>query len=112
MIGFTRILVGCRSILRPDGFLVITARPFRRGGTLVDIPAMAADAAVRAGFVVHERCVALLAAAGEDGLTTPSSLFQIVNSRNAFARGNPVHIAAHEEVIVAKVPGSGPRPTR
>jgi tRNA G10 N-methylase Trm11 len=38
--GFTDILAGCRAILRPGGHVVITARPYRRHGELIDIPGM------------------------------------------------------------------------
>ena len=41
MAGFTEILTGCRKLLKPGGFLAVTARPIRRGGALVDIPTMA-----------------------------------------------------------------------
>lgn len=100
--GFTQILVGCRTLLRPGGFLVITARPYRRTGRMVDIPTLATQAAIAAGYVLHERCVALLAATRDDGLMARSSFFQLVNARNAFAAGSPTHVCAHEEVIVAR----------
>ncbi|WP_194925830.1 TRM11 family SAM-dependent methyltransferase [Catenulispora pinisilvae] len=102
MDGFTAILRGCRTLLKPGGFLVITARPFRRQGQMVDIPTMAANAALAAGYTLHERCIALLAAACDDGLTARASFFQLVNSRNAFAAGSPTHVSVHEEVVVAR----------
>ena len=103
MAGFTEILRGCSALLKPGGFLVITARPFRRTGRMVDIPTMATQAALDAGFTLHERCVALLAAATGSGLMARSSFFQLVNSRNAFAAGHPTHVSAHEDVIVARL---------
>jgi modification methylase len=103
MEGFTQILSGCRALLKPGGFLVIAARPFRRLGQLVDIPTMATNAALDAGFTLHERCVALLAATRDSGLMARSSFFQLVNSRNAFAAGSPTHVTAHEEIVVARV---------
>ncbi|MEY9930202.1 modification methylase [Catenulispora sp. GP43] len=107
MDGFTEILRGCRTLLKPGGFLVITARPFRRQGQMVDIPALASNAALAAGFALHERCVALLAAACDDGLMARASFFQLVNSRNAFAAGSPTHVVAHEDVVVARLsPGA------
>ena len=102
MEGFTQILVGCRALLRPGGFLVITARPYRRTGRMVDIPTLATQAAIAAGYVLHERCVALLAATRDDGLMARASFFQLVNARNAFVAGSPTHVSAHEEVIVAR----------
>jgi tRNA1(Val) A37 N6-methylase TrmN6 len=103
MDGFTAILRGCATLLKPRGFLVITARPFRRQGQMVDIPTLATNAALAAGFTLHERCVALLAAACGNGLMARASFFQLVNSRNAFAAGSPTHVSAHEEVIVARL---------
>jgi modification methylase len=102
MDGFTEILRGCRTLLKPGGFLVITARPFRKQGRMVDIPTLATNAALDAGFILHERCVALLAAACDDGLMARASFFQLVNSRNAFSAGSPTHVVAHEEVVVAR----------
>ena len=37
--GFTQILEGCRVLLRPGGLAVVTARPWRHHGELVDLPA-------------------------------------------------------------------------
>ena len=104
MEGFTQILTGCKALLKPGGFLVITARPFRRAGRMIDIPTLATNAATEAGFTLHERCVALLAAATSDGLMARASFFQLVNSRNAFAAGNPTHVSAHEEIVVSRAP--------
>ena len=103
MDGFTTILRGCTTLLKPGGFLLITARPFRRQGQMVDIPTMATNAALAAGFTLHERCVALLAAATDGRLKARASFFQLVNSRNAFAAGSPTHVSAHEEVIVGRL---------
>ena len=36
--GFTRILAGCTVLLRPGGTVVVTARPWRQHGELVDLP--------------------------------------------------------------------------
>src|SRR5262249_44321057 len=100
----TEILSGCRTLLKPGGYLVIAARPFRRQGQLVDIPSLATAAALDAGFTLHERCVALLAATKDSGLMARASFFQLVNSRNAFAAGNPTHVTAHEEIVVLRAP--------
>ena len=102
MDGFTEILRGCLTLLRPGGYLVLAARPFRRAGALVDIPGLAAQAAIDAGFTLHERCVALLAAACDNGIKARPSFFQLVNARNAFAAGAPTHVVVHEEVDVLR----------
>lgn len=100
MAGFTEILTSCRKLLRPSGFLAITARPIRRHGVLVDIPTQALAAAINAGFTPSERCVALFARVGDNGLTARASFFQLVNTANARKNGLPLHIPAHEEVLV------------
>ena len=59
--AFTGILAAVRGVLRADGVVVITTRPWRRGGVLVDFPAAVTAAGEHAGLVLVERNVALLA---------------------------------------------------
>ena len=59
--GMVEILAACGKVLRPGGLVVLTARPWRRGGVLVDFPGALEHAAVQAGLVLVERAVALLA---------------------------------------------------
>ena len=59
--GFTAILSGCAVLLRPGGLAVVTARPWRQHGELVDLPAAVLAAGAAAGLVPVARCVALLA---------------------------------------------------
>jgi hypothetical protein len=65
--GFTDILRGCAKLLRPGGIVVVTVRPWRKKGELVDLPSAVVTAGIAAGLVPIERCVALLAAV-RDGL--------------------------------------------
>jgi hypothetical protein len=37
--GFTEILAGCRQLLKPEGILAVTARPYRRRGFWLTFPA-------------------------------------------------------------------------
>ena len=48
-------------LLRPGGLAVVTARPWRQHGELVDLPAAVIAAGARAGLIPVARCVALLA---------------------------------------------------
>jgi hypothetical protein len=48
--GFTRILQGCRELLRPGGTVVVTARPWRKNGHLVDLPTAVITAGLAAGL--------------------------------------------------------------
>ena len=49
------------TLLRPGGIAVITARPWRHHGELVDLPSAVIAAGPSAGLTPIERCVALLA---------------------------------------------------
>lgn len=98
--AFTGILAAARGVLRADGVVVITARPWRRDGVLVDFPAAVVAAAERAGLTLVERNVALLAGLRGDRLVPRASFFQLTHVRNARARGTPLRVIAHEDVLV------------
>ena len=77
------------------------ARPWRRDGLLVDFPGQIIDAAATAGLHLVDRCVALLAAVRDDGHLQPRhSFWQLTVTRNARRRGIPLHLIAHEDVLV------------
>ncbi len=101
--GVQAILAGCRRVLRPGGLVVLTTRPWRCHGALVDLPGQVARAAERAGLVAFERNVALLAGLRGNGLVGRASFFQIDNTRKFRAAGLPVRVVAHEDVLVFRV---------
>src|SRR5262249_51541606 len=107
--GFTGILAGCTALLRPGGIVVVTVRPWRKHGDLVDLP----SAVVAAGLTPLERCVALLAAVRDGRLVARPSFFQLQQVRKARSLGVPMHLIAHEDVIIfvkrGGVPGAGRR---
>jgi modification methylase len=98
--GFTRILAGCARLLRPGGIAVVTARPWRQHGELVDFPSAVVEAGRAAGLVPVERCVALLAGVRGGQLIARPSFFQLDAVRKARARGRPWHLIVHEDVLV------------
>jgi hypothetical protein len=100
--AFTGILAAARMILRPGGIVVITARPWRRNGVLVDFPAAVTTAAEHAGLTLLERNVALLAGLRGDRLVSRASVFQLTRVRTARARGIPLRVIAHEDVLVLR----------
>ncbi len=106
--GFTAILRGCLPLLRPGGNLVVTARPWRHRGLLVDFPAAVLDAAIRAGYQPVQRCVALLAAVRDSDLVARGSFFQLQQARAARAHGRPIHLAQHEDVLILRRPPEPP----
>jgi modification methylase len=109
--GFTRILLECRQVLRPGGIVAVTARPFRRNGSLIDLPSRVLEAGVAAGLEPVERCVALLAAVRDGRLVSRASFFQTHIVRKARAAGVPMQLLVHEDVIILSQPamsrGSG-----
>jgi modification methylase len=104
--GFTQILAGCHTLLRPGGVVVVTARPWRKHGQLVDLPCAVIGAGVRAGLTPVDRCVALLAAVRDGQLVARPSFFQLQAVRKARAAGTPMHLIAHEDVLVFTKPAS------
>lgn len=100
--GLTRILAGCRQLLRPGGTVAVTARPVRRHGTLVDLPTAVVTAGVAAGLAPVERCVALLSALRDGRLVARPSFFQLQQLRKARAAGIPLHLIAHEDVLILR----------
>jgi hypothetical protein len=102
--GFTQILTGCAILLKPGGIVVVTARPWRKRGELVDLPSAVVGAGLAAGLVPVERCVALLAAVRGGRLVDRPSFFQLAAVRKARASGVPMHLIAHEDVLVLAKP--------
>lgn len=102
--GFTEILSGCAVLLRPGGLAVVTARPWRQHGELVDLPAAVIAAGARAGLVPVARCVALLAGLRGGKLIARPSFFQLDNLRRARAKGQPWHLIVHEDVLIFRNP--------
>jgi hypothetical protein len=107
--GFTDILRGCAMLLRPGGVVVVTARPWRKHGDLVDLPSAVIAAGTAAGLQPIERCIALLSAVRDGRLVARPSFFQLQQVRKARALGVPMHLIAHEDVLVLARP-AGPLP--
>ncbi|MEV1333918.1 DNA methyltransferase [Micromonospora costi] len=102
--GFEQILRGCAALLRPGGTVVVTARPWRKNGQLVDLPSAVIAAGVRAGLAPTERCVALLAALRDGHLVARPSFFQLQQVRKARTAGTPLHLITHEDVLIFRRP--------
>jgi hypothetical protein len=96
---------------------VVTARPWRQHGELVDLPAAVIAVGARAGLVPVARCVALLAGLRGGRLIARPSFFQLDNLRRARRQGQPWHLIVHEDVLIFRnplIPGgsaaAGPQP--
>ncbi|MBM7079341.1 TRM11 family SAM-dependent methyltransferase [Micromonospora humida] len=102
--GFTAILAGCRQLLRPGGHVIVTARPYRRHGELIDIPGMVAAAGTNAGLELVEECIALICGVRDGRIIPRASFFQQKNIRDAIATGDPQWLLQHEDVAVFRRP--------
>ncbi len=98
------VLCGCRQLLRPEGVVAMTVRPWWSGGQLVDLPGLLARVGENAGFVLYERNVALLAGLRDDRLVPRASFFALEQARKARARGVVRQVIAHEDLLVFRVP--------
>ncbi len=102
--GFTRILAGLVPFLRPGGHIAITIRPWREHSELIDLPSQILACGLHAGLIPVERCVALLARAGDGELVPRGSFFQRDFIRKQREAGLPLHLIAHEDVLVFRTP--------
>ncbi|WP_236076414.1 TRM11 family SAM-dependent methyltransferase [Streptomyces coffeae] len=112
--AFTQILTQCHTMLRPGGTAVVTTRPWRTRGELIDLPSAVLAAGQAAGLIPAERCVALLAGIRNNRLIARPSFFQMKNVRDARRQGIPLHLVQHEDVLVLTRPqhsNVAPRPT-
>ena len=102
--GFTRILAGLVPFLRPGGHIAITIRPWREHSELIDLPSQILACGLHAGLIPVERCVALLARAADGHLVPRGSFFQRDFIRKQREAGLPLHLIAHEDVLVFRTP--------
>ena len=96
--AFAEILAGCARTLAPGGHLVLTVRPYRSRGALIDLPAQTIKLAHAAGLTLANRHVALLCGLRDGELVSRTSFFQIQHQRaGAIPR---MLLIAHEDVLV------------
>jgi tRNA G10 N-methylase Trm11 len=98
--AMAEVYAACATVLRPGGLLVTVTRNPRPQGRLLDLTAATVRLAQQAGLVYLQHVIALHAAIRDSRLIPRSSLRQRINTRNARARGVPVHLPAHEDVLV------------
>lgn len=86
--------------------VAVTARPWRRHGALVDLPAAVSRCAETVGLVPYERQVCLLVGLRGDRLVPRASFFALEQVRRARRAGSPLQVIAHEDLLVYRRPRS------
>lgn len=89
-------------LVRAAGHVVVVVRP-RRHGALVDLTTKLIAAAMSAGLVPVERCIALTAGLRGSRLITRASLAERRVAARARASGTPIALTTHHEVLVFQV---------
>lgn len=107
--GMTAILTEAAAVLRPGGVVVMVVRPWRDRGSLVDLPEQMITCARDAGLDIVDRAAALHGRIDEHSgeLVARQSFFQSLNVSRARAAGEPTHLIAHEDVLIATVSTAG-----
>ncbi|KXK59553.1 DNA methylase [Micromonospora rosaria] len=101
--GFAAILAASHHLLRPGGIVVIACRPVRRHrDDLIDLPGELLAVARAVGLVPVQRCVAMLAAVRDGRIVHRASMFGMLSVRRSRDEGLPVHLIAHEDVLVLR----------
>ncbi|KPM53263.1 RNA methyltransferase [Frankia sp. R43] len=98
--GFTEILTGAAALLRPGGIVAVAVRPYRQDGELVDLPGAILHSAQQVGLVRVARAAALLAGLRQGRLVSRTTFFALHNARTAHAAGTPLHVTAHEDILL------------
>ncbi|MER5337984.1 DNA methyltransferase [Micromonospora sp. NPDC002717] len=101
--GFAAILAASYQLLQPGGTVVITCRPVRRQrDDLIDLPGELLAVAQSIGLVPVQRCAAMLAAVRDGQIVHRANMFGLLAVRRARDQGIPVHLVAHEDVLVLR----------
>ena len=93
------ILAGCARMLQPErGRLVLTVRPYREQGALVDLPGRLITLAEQHGLRFCSREVALLCGLKGNGLALRASFFQLYHQRAGTIER--MLLIGHEDVLI------------
>ncbi|MEU6573580.1 DNA methyltransferase [Streptomyces sp. NPDC046805] len=102
----------CRPLLRPGGHVIVTIRPRRHRGYLLDLTGPVSEAGEAAGLIPTDRCVALLAELRGDRLITHTSPTQRRSAgRRQRATGHPATLVVHHDVAVFRAPAEAAQVT-
>jgi modification methylase len=98
--AMARVYRACRQVLRPGGVMVTVTKNLRRKGRCFDLAAATVKLAQQAGFSYQQHVIAVLAGIRDSSLVARPSFWQLNQTRKALAKGWPVHLVVHEDVLV------------
>lgn len=96
----THALRYCRPLVRPGGHVVISLRPWRHGGVLLDLPSRVLAAGQAVGLLPAARCVAMLGGLRGSRMVTRASLAERRAAARDRAAGVPTLLSVHHDVLV------------
>lgn len=102
--AMAEIYAGCFALLRPGGILVTVTKHTRRGGRTLDLAGLTSRLVRGAGFDYLAHVVALHAAIRDGQLVARPSFWQTNNGHKARSRGEPAHLAIHEDCLTFRRP--------
>lgn len=80
--------------------VLVTVRPFRVAGELVDLPGRVVSTAEANGLVLADRFAALLCGLRNGQIITRASFFQMIESHRLREHGIPAMATAHEDLLL------------
>ena len=98
--GITAVLAGCIPLLKPDGLIVVVARPWRRDHFLIDLPGQTVQAGLLAGLTLLASRRAVHAAIRDGRLVPHHTFWQLGVARDSRRKGTPIHLIQHDDIAV------------
>jgi DNA modification methylase len=100
------IYAACALMLKPGGHLILVTRNMRANGALRNITGDTIRLCEHAGLVYQQHIVALLATIRDSQIVPRPSFWQLTHARRSLAKGEPIQLACHEDVLVFRKPES------
>jgi modification methylase len=102
--AMAEVYAQCYAVLRPGGLLVTVTKNMRSRRRLVDLATITIGLANGAGFGYVQHNIALHAAVRHGELVSRPSFWQLSQTDRARRSGFPMHLIAHEDVLVFMKP--------
>lgn len=98
--SMAEVYAQCCAILRPSGLLITVTKNMRSRGRLLDLASITIQLAHGVGFGYLQHNIALHAAVRDGELVARPSFWQLDQTLRARRASIPLHLIAHEDVLV------------